>query len=191
MFWHTRNVPNIRRILAEGEEITYIGHRHPLYGWEWALAAFACGAAVMVHWYFVVPAVLCFAIYLLPFYLFEAAVTTHRFIVRKGRFHVATEEILPIHLDHWDIGQNILLHMLGGGHVTLFLRYGMASRTTHLKWMCHPLDLVGAIEKLSPDMAPKETKGEPPKPSKLPATVENQAHADKPVKPAPPANKAA
>jgi hypothetical protein len=93
-------------------------------------------------------------------------------------------EILPIHLDHWDLKQNMLLGLIKAGHLTLHLRSGMQLRESHFNWIDDPLELLSHLEKLSPNNATRlNAEGKP----KLPATVENQKSAPQhPVEPAPP-----
>jgi hypothetical protein len=138
----------------------------------------------ILGWVLLVVSVLMFGIYALPFYFFEMAVTTHRFLAQQGRWHVEMNEILPVHLDHWDLKQNMLLGLIKAGHVTLHLRSGMQLREQSFRWVNDPLELLAHLEKLSPNNATRlGAEGKP----KLPATVENQKNAPTGgVEPAPP-----
>jgi hypothetical protein len=187
----SNHIPNIRRLIAEGEKVTYIGRQHPLYGWEWLLAAaITLGLSLgfglhfpVLGWLLLAASIGLFGIYALPFYFFEMAVTTHRFLAQQGRWHVEMIEILPIHLDHWDLKQNVFLGLIRAGHLTLHLRSGMQLRESRFNWIDDPLELLSHLEKLSPNNATRlNAEGRP----KLPATVENQKTAPHAVEPAPP-----
>ena len=148
-----QRTPTLTRLLGPGEVIVYTAKLHPLHGWPWLLGAILCALAA---WYITVwlalPALILLLVYWLPFYTWEAAVTTHRLLLRHGRFKLALDTIDPPHLNHYQLHQNPILHTLHCGHIILNLEAGREHvlHKIHLPYIWHPMSLLEALTTLNP-----------------------------------------
>ncbi|MCP5405578.1 MAG: hypothetical protein H6922_05110 [Pseudomonadaceae bacterium] len=143
--------PNISRLLGPGETVVYTAKLHPLHGWPWLLAALAVVAlAYATNAYLALLALPLLTVYLLPFRIWEAAVTTHRLLLRHGRFRIALDAIDPDHLDHYQLHQNPFTSLLHCGDVILALRLHRTVTYLPLPSIWHPMSFLEALTTLNP-----------------------------------------
>lgn len=144
--------PNLSRLLGPEERIIHTAKLHPFHGFPWLLAAFACVALAYAVWpWFALAALVPAVIYWLPFHNHEVAVTTHRVLVRHGRFSVHTDAIEPEHLDHYQFHQHTIPGLFHCGNIVLNLQAGRHHmRELPLPHMWHPMTFLEAVTTLSP-----------------------------------------
>lgn len=146
-------VPHLERLLAPTEELIYTAKLHPLHGWPWLLGALVL--ACLGWWWkpLWLGAGVLFIIYTLALRNFEGAITTHRLLLRHGRFGVQTEGVLGEKIAEWQVSQTLLQRPLRAGTVQLVLKEGNALRPLKLSWLWHPFTFIEALETLQ--MKPK------------------------------------
>jgi uncharacterized membrane protein YdbT with pleckstrin-like domain len=140
--------PHLTRLLLPEEHIIYTAKLHPLAGWHWVLG----GLLLLVLGIWLKPLWLGAAVFLLVYYVprknFEMAVTTHRLLLRRGRWHVQLEAIMGENIANWQVLQSLPQRMGHAGTVTLHVHEGKSIRTLDLHWLWHPLTLIEALETL-------------------------------------------
>jgi hypothetical protein len=149
--------PNLNRLLGPGEEIIYTAKLHPFHGLYWLFGAllFAALAWVATLW-FALPALGLAVIYALPFINHEVAVTTHRVLLRHGRFVVHTDCVDADHLDHYQLYQHTLGSVFHFGTVILNLWAGRREvRKLPLYTLWHPMTFLEAVTTLNPGFRAK------------------------------------
>ena len=149
------SVPHLERLLAPNEEIIYTAKLHPLHGWPWLLAAVLFGGAGWWWQPLWLSAIVLLFIYSLALRNFAGAVTTHRLLLRYGRFGVQTEGILGEKLAEWRVAQSLLQRLLHAGTVQLVVKESNTLRPLTLLWLWHPLTFIEALETLQMPMSPK------------------------------------
>lgn len=148
-----QRTPTLSRLLGPNEVIVYTAKLHPLHGWPWLLAALISYTLAYAVWFgFTIPAVPFTMIYILPFFTNEIAVTTHRLLLRHGRFHLHLDSIDANHLDHYQMHQNPLQAILHMGHIILNLIAGKEKvlHQIHLNHLWHPITFLEALTTLNP-----------------------------------------
>lgn len=148
--------PHLSRLLIPGETILYAPKLHPLYGWPTLLLILALFTATLLLasqygpiWLLgLVPAGLLTFIHSLPFQHFEMAITTHRLLLRYGRFSITLNDIPPEHIDHIQLNQTPLSSLLHAGHLTLNLRKGNTLVPLTFPWLWHPFTTLEALQAL-------------------------------------------
>lgn len=144
----TTPLPVVNFLLQPDERITHTARPHFFSGFGWLAGAGAVAAIALYIPYIWPAAVLLLAVYALPFARTEIAVTTHRLLVRQGRFHLETEEIMPHYLEDWHLDQNILTTQVHCGTVTLTIRKGKEVRHLRIASLAHPIRFLRALEDL-------------------------------------------
>jgi uncharacterized membrane protein YdbT with pleckstrin-like domain len=148
-----QRTPHLARLLGPAEAFVHVVRLHPLYGWHWVvLAVVLAGLAYITTAWLLVPAVLFFAAYRLPFITNEMAVTTHRLLLRIGGFTLVLKDIVPEHLDHYRFQQNALQNLLGLATIVLVLRKGGSLVELPLPPIRRPLEFVEALGTLNPHL---------------------------------------
>lgn len=141
-------LPVVTFLLQPDERITHIAKPHLLSGFRWfAAAAITATAALYVPYLWPLTVIL-LAFYALPFMRTEIAVTTHRLLVRQGRFHLETEEIMPHYLEDWHLDQTVFTTLMHCGTVRLTIRKGKEVRYLHIPAIAHPIKFLRALEDL-------------------------------------------
>ncbi|HEX2859240.1 MAG TPA: PH domain-containing protein [Alphaproteobacteria bacterium] len=162
---------HLSRLLGPDEVIIYTGKLHPFHGIGWWLGFLFLATLAWYLWaawqwqpYLLVPALICLLIYRLPFHNTEIAVTTHRLLLRYGRFRVHSDEIDGSHIDHYQLHQTPFSSFFHYGTVILNLRAGRDIYYLKLVDIWHPLTLFEALNTLNPLFQPKrkETVDESP-----------------------------
>ncbi|PIZ30756.1 MAG: hypothetical protein COY40_03905 [Alphaproteobacteria bacterium CG_4_10_14_0_8_um_filter_53_9] len=145
-----RPTPHLTPLLAPEEEIIYTAQLHPLHGIGWLAFAVLFFAMMRLHLVFLLPCAVCVSIYLIPFKTNEVAVTTHRLLLRMGRFRLAYNDIEPDDLNHWQFYQNPITNVLGGGAIILNLDKGAEVIPLRMPHLRHPLKFIEALGTLNP-----------------------------------------
>ncbi len=146
-------MPHLRRLLVPEEEAIYTMKLHPLHGWPWLVGAVL---VAIVGWWWKPLWVLAtglFVLYTLALQNFEGVVTTHRLLLRYGRFGVSTEGILGEKLASWQVEQTLLQRVLHAGSLRLIVKEGGTLRPLVIRWLWHPFTFIEALETLQ--MPPK------------------------------------
>lgn len=144
----TPPLPVVTFLLQPDERITHSAKPHLFNGWRWLAGALAAAVIAFYIPYVWPLAVVLLAVYALPFARTEIAVTTHRLLVRQGRFHLETEEIMPHYLEDWHLDQNILTTQVHCGTVRLTIRKGKEVRYLQIPNIAHPIRFLRALEDL-------------------------------------------
>ena len=144
--------PHLSPLLAPEEEIIYTPHLHPLHGIGWFLLALLCLPFARLTFWALLPAIMFFAIYLIPFRTNQIAITTHRLLFRLGRFKLVVNDIQPDHINHWQFHQNPLTNVLGGGLLILNLNKGHDIIPVRLPMLSHPMRFLEALGTLNPNL---------------------------------------
>jgi uncharacterized membrane protein YdbT with pleckstrin-like domain len=163
--------PHLSRLLGPNEAIIYTGKLHPFHGLSWLLAgvglaglAWGCWAlwphglvGFVLSGLSLLAALACLGAYLLPFRNTEIAVTTHRLLLRHGRFHIHTDEIDATHIDHYQLHQTPFSALFHYGTFILNLQAGKFIYVLTLREIWHPMTLLEALTTLNPlfHQAPK------------------------------------
>lgn len=156
--------PNLSRLLGPGETIIYTCKLHPFHGFSWLLGClFLAGLAgyffslAELSFYWRIPAIIslvgsvvCLFIYSLPFRNTEIAVTTHRLLLRYGRFSIHSDEIDASHIDHYQLHQTPISSLFHYGTFILNLRAGKNIYYLKLVDVWHPLTFIQALTTLNP-----------------------------------------
>jgi uncharacterized membrane protein YdbT with pleckstrin-like domain len=141
-------VPHLARLLTPTEEIIYTAKLHPLHGWPWLIGVLLLAC---VGWWWKplwLGAAVVFVLYAQALRNFEGAITTHRLLLRYGRFGVQTEGILADEITAWRVSQTLLQRPLRAGTVQLRLKEGNVLRPLTLSWLWHPFTFIEALETL-------------------------------------------
>lgn len=147
-----QRVPQLERLLAPGESIIYTAKLHPLYGWWFGLIALVC-LGLSYIWPWTLAGTLVFAtLYLAPFLKNEIAVTTHRLLLRVGRFNLATEDFTGEQLTNWRINQSAVDNALHTGNVVIDVTVAGEDRRIVLTHLWHPVTFIQALETLQPTL---------------------------------------
>lgn len=149
---HSHSAPTLGRLLAPEERIIYTSRLHPFHGIGWLLAAVATAALAVWVWpWFGLAAFAFLGAYALPFFNHEVAVTTHRLLIRHGRFSVHVDSIDPGHLDHYQFHQHTIGSLFHYGHIVLNLQAGRHHmRELPLPHVWHPMTFLEAVTTLNP-----------------------------------------
>jgi len=156
--------PHLSRLLGPNEAIIYTGKLHPFHGLSWLLSSLGLTASailliIAIHpspiwWVLIGPMLLgamaCLVAYLLPFRNTEIAVTTHRLLLRHGRFSIHTDEIDASHIDHYQLHQTPLSVFFHYGTFILNLQAGKFIYYLTLTEVWHPTTLLEALTTLNP-----------------------------------------
>lgn len=145
-----RHAPNLMRLLAPGESLLYTARLHPLYGWWFGVLAALCLGLSYIWPWTLLGTVVFSVLYLVPFYKNEIAVTTHRLLLRVGRFQLVTEDFTSEQILNWHIHQTIVDNILNAGTVLIDVREGTTVRRVVLARVRSPLTFVQALETLNP-----------------------------------------
>lgn len=145
----TTTLPVVTFLLQPDERVAHIARPHLFNGVVWLLATVASAAMAATLWPILWPlSVVLLAVYILPFTRTEIAITTHRLLVRQGRFKLTTEEIMPHYLEDWHLDQNVLTTLLHCGSVILTIRKGKEVRQLRIPHVAHPIRFLRALENL-------------------------------------------
>jgi|GEM_PF-6973666 len=147
-----RRVPALRRLLAPGEAIVYTALFYPLRGWYWLLPCALC--LIGSRWWtpLMLPTVLFFVFWVVPFFTNQVAVTTERLLMRVGGFRLRLEMIDNGDIESWRLEQNVLTSLLRCGTVVISVNDVGTLRHVRLTWLWHPMSFLEALETLQVDL---------------------------------------
>ena len=147
-------VPALERLLAPGEQIVYTPVFHPLRGWQWLLPAGIC--LLLSRWWpaFILPTVILFLIWAIPFFTNQLAITTERLLLRTGCFRLVLEMVDNGEIAGWAIHQNLITSLLRCGTVVVDVVEEGESNVRHIRlpWVWHPMSFIEALETLQTDL---------------------------------------
>lgn len=160
-----QRVPTLERLLVPGEAIIYTGKLHPFYGWPLGLLTLLCGA-LAYWWPWMLTGVIVFGVlYLAPLRKNEIAVTSHRLLLRIGRFKLVTETIEGDQLVNWRIAQSAVDNVFHTGTVLLNFSELGVTRKLVLNYLWHPVSFIEALETLQPHLRGQTVKDLPKTPA--------------------------
>lgn len=146
-------VPHVARLLAPQEQIIYTAKLHFLHGWPWLLASISFLAlAFFIWWGMVFFALPLLIIYSIPFRTNEIAVTTHRLLLRIGRFKLTIEGVTSDRMEEWFVGQTAIQNILRSGDIIIGVKEGKDLRKIYLHQLAHPMSFIEALETLQPQL---------------------------------------
>ena len=125
----------IQRSLGQGEKIVATAHFHWWYSFKAWLALIFLGIVVVGIWIF-------FSM-MIRKWTTEIAVTSHRFVEKRGLFSLKTNEIALPNIEGVRVEQNLWGRILGYGHLRI---EGTGVDAVIVPDIAHPVEFRAAIE---------------------------------------------
>lgn len=144
-------VPDLMQLLAPDEQLIYAPHLHWLNGWGYLAGAWVSGMVALYlgwYWLLLVGAGLVFA-YSVPFRTNQIAITSHRLLLRVGRWRLRLNDISPGHINHYQFSQTPFTNIVGSGELILHLNKGKDLVPVTLPYVQKPMVFLEALGTLN------------------------------------------